>query len=396
MKINEVERQLGITKDNIRFYEREGLLAPKRLPNGYRDYDEENLETLRAILILRRLGVPVADIKDVLEHSVSLDAAMTKNIEELETKMKEMNGALLLSRRLLDRHAEVEDLKDEKLLAEMEGMEKEGFSFMGIVKDTLEYGTDALVETFTYGRPFVISPLGGIISSDFRHRPSGSVLTAIIRMLIWCVIGGASLSVLPFYSAMTFLKGFGISFVSALVFLVIAAAGRKLADLYPKKKGMILAARTVLAFVSLVACMTVLSARVTFRKPENIVFPTAADTAQIVWRSSTSSVSAGSIHDRKKITLILDLLAQCPSTGVESNNTMISVSAPDEYVVLEAWDNKEATLGRFFIFTLDDVTYVEFAGRMIYQCTDDLKQELGEILDAMAGDMTSSCRIQVL
>ena len=37
MKINDVEQILGITKANIRFYEKEGLLNPSRNENGYRD-----------------------------------------------------------------------------------------------------------------------------------------------------------------------------------------------------------------------------------------------------------------------------------------------------------------------------------------------------------------------
>ena len=39
LKINEVEALVGITRKNIRFYESEGLLAPRRnSENGYRDY----------------------------------------------------------------------------------------------------------------------------------------------------------------------------------------------------------------------------------------------------------------------------------------------------------------------------------------------------------------------
>ena len=42
MKINEVEALAGITKKNIRFYEEQGLLNPRRNPeNGYRDYGDE-------------------------------------------------------------------------------------------------------------------------------------------------------------------------------------------------------------------------------------------------------------------------------------------------------------------------------------------------------------------
>ena len=50
MKINEVEQQAGITKRNIRFYEQQGLLSPKRNgENGYRDYSEEDVAELKKI-----------------------------------------------------------------------------------------------------------------------------------------------------------------------------------------------------------------------------------------------------------------------------------------------------------------------------------------------------------
>ena len=44
MKINDVEQILGITKANIRFYEKEGLLTPGRTENGYRDYTQRDID----------------------------------------------------------------------------------------------------------------------------------------------------------------------------------------------------------------------------------------------------------------------------------------------------------------------------------------------------------------
>ena len=63
MKINEVERLVGVTKRNIRFYEKEGLLAPDRnAENGYRDYGEADVETLKKIKLLRKLDLPPVPI----------------------------------------------------------------------------------------------------------------------------------------------------------------------------------------------------------------------------------------------------------------------------------------------------------------------------------------------
>ena len=59
MKINEVEQLVGVTKRNIRFYEKEGLLSPGRTDNGYRDYGEADVEALRKIKLLRKLDVPL-------------------------------------------------------------------------------------------------------------------------------------------------------------------------------------------------------------------------------------------------------------------------------------------------------------------------------------------------
>ena len=58
MNIAEVERRTGLTRANIRFYEKEGLVAPARSANGYRDYTEADVETLRKGRLLRQLRVP--------------------------------------------------------------------------------------------------------------------------------------------------------------------------------------------------------------------------------------------------------------------------------------------------------------------------------------------------
>ena len=60
MKINEVEAQVGVTKKNIRFYEEKGLIAPRRnSENGYREYGPGEVEQLKQIKLLRKLGVPL-------------------------------------------------------------------------------------------------------------------------------------------------------------------------------------------------------------------------------------------------------------------------------------------------------------------------------------------------
>ena len=78
MKINEVEAAVGVTKKNIRFYEEEGLISHSREPgNGYRSYSQADVERLRRIKLLRKLDVPLAEIREMLEGQRTLAEGMS-------------------------------------------------------------------------------------------------------------------------------------------------------------------------------------------------------------------------------------------------------------------------------------------------------------------------------
>ena len=80
MKIKQVEELVGITSKNIRFYESQGLISPDRSENGYRDYHEKHVETLKRIKFLRKLGVSVEDIRLLLEEKRDLSDCLEKQI----------------------------------------------------------------------------------------------------------------------------------------------------------------------------------------------------------------------------------------------------------------------------------------------------------------------------
>ena len=56
MTIKDMELQTGLARANIRYYEAEGLIAPERAENGYREYSQEDAETLLRVKLLRALG----------------------------------------------------------------------------------------------------------------------------------------------------------------------------------------------------------------------------------------------------------------------------------------------------------------------------------------------------
>ena len=138
MKINEVEERVGITKRNIRFYEKEGLLTPQRnSDNGYRDYGEEEVEVLRKIKLLRKLDVPLEEIRRLQHGSLTLDDVLRRHVIQLRREEHNLATMGALCQRLADAQAQLATLDAEAWLAEMEQMEQEGTRLMNIrINDT--------------------------------------------------------------------------------------------------------------------------------------------------------------------------------------------------------------------------------------------------------------------
>lgn len=131
MKINEVEALVGITKKNIRFYEEQGLLSPRRnSQNGYRDYGEAEVDALRHIKLLRKLGVPLEEIRQMQSGVHTVGDGMRRHLVSLERERQNLADAARLCAELTDSHERLDHLDAESLLARMEQMEQEGTTFM--------------------------------------------------------------------------------------------------------------------------------------------------------------------------------------------------------------------------------------------------------------------------
>lgn len=91
-QINEISKLYGIGQDSLRYYEKIGILDPRRASNGYRMYSLKNIYKLNIIRSLRRLGFSMKQIKDYLdEQSVenSIDI-LEEEQEHLEKEMLEL------------------------------------------------------------------------------------------------------------------------------------------------------------------------------------------------------------------------------------------------------------------------------------------------------------------
>lgn len=93
MTIKEVEERTDMVRANIRFYEEEGLLCPSRSANGYRDYSENDLETLKRIRLLRTLHMSLEEIKALHTGEQELAAALERHLPKLEQQQVELKNA---------------------------------------------------------------------------------------------------------------------------------------------------------------------------------------------------------------------------------------------------------------------------------------------------------------
>lgn len=129
MKINEVETQVGITKKNIRFYEEQGLLSPRRnSENGYRDYSETEVAVLRQIKLMRKLGVPLEEIRRMQAGGTVADG-MRRHLVTLEREQKSLEQSIQLCQSLKDREERLDSLDAAALLEEMDRLEQTGTTF---------------------------------------------------------------------------------------------------------------------------------------------------------------------------------------------------------------------------------------------------------------------------
>ena len=85
MTIKDVEERTGLSRSNIRFYEKEKLIEPSRNEsNGYRDYSENDVENIKKIAYLRTLGISVEDIRNIISEKVTLQEMLEKQKEVLK------------------------------------------------------------------------------------------------------------------------------------------------------------------------------------------------------------------------------------------------------------------------------------------------------------------------
>ena len=90
MKTHDVEQLLGITKQTLIYYEKEGLIKPSRNKNNYREYNQNDIELLQLILTLRSMGISIDDIKLILSGDLSIRYCLKNKQEYFQQEKKKI------------------------------------------------------------------------------------------------------------------------------------------------------------------------------------------------------------------------------------------------------------------------------------------------------------------
>ncbi|WP_055599958.1 MerR family transcriptional regulator [Streptomyces aureus] len=120
MRIGELSERTGTPRRLLRYYEEQGLIVADRLPNGYRVYDESNLDRVMQIRGLLDAGLPTRIIKQILPclnkpriiHFPDATPEMLATLEDERDRMTERIRCLTRNR---DAVAEYLDAVREKL-----------------------------------------------------------------------------------------------------------------------------------------------------------------------------------------------------------------------------------------------------------------------------------------
>ncbi len=244
MTIKEIEKLLEIPRATVRFYEKEGLISPARGGNSYREYSEEDVATLKKIIIFRKLGMSVEDIRSFLEGDTPLQELLTKNITELQEQMKELEGAIHVCKMMQAKNEDKDTFDQEFYWDEIRTEERAGSKFLELVNDVISFEKNIIFKEFE-----LINDQG-----EFLYSKKEAVLRALGSCLmigvLWCALDG--------WKVKSFVEGFFWPFMCIFIYSVFGLPIYFIGKKHPKAAKVLtmigwgLAALLVLALVLLI------------------------------------------------------------------------------------------------------------------------------------------------
>ena len=122
MPIGRFSRLTGVGVKALRHYDEVGLLAPAAVDDetGYRFYSADQVDRAEAIRLLRRLDMPLEEIRSTLAAGdpATLRAALVSHQRQIATRDAELRASRVRLQRLIDGRETIMGMRSESLEAE--------------------------------------------------------------------------------------------------------------------------------------------------------------------------------------------------------------------------------------------------------------------------------------
>lgn len=92
MTTHEVEEMLGISKQTLIYYEKEKLVIPTREKNQYRHYSQQDIDTLKFILLLRSMDISIEQIRQVLGEQKSVREILNEKKVSIQQSFQDLEN----------------------------------------------------------------------------------------------------------------------------------------------------------------------------------------------------------------------------------------------------------------------------------------------------------------
>ncbi|SHJ02217.1 MerR family transcriptional regulator [Pseudobutyrivibrio xylanivorans] len=179
MKIGEASERLGISISNIRFYEKKGLIDPVRdKESKYRDYTEADLDEIKQIIVLRKMGMSIETITDIQNGDITVAQALTKQLETLdEEEAKIYASKSLCQKAISDGNKSMEEMVS--LFDYVADEEKQGVQF-----SPAEEFIDNLASALNYDNIVTTLPWGFMIYTNPVLNKIGKIIWSAYLVLV--------------------------------------------------------------------------------------------------------------------------------------------------------------------------------------------------------------------
>ena len=111
MLINEVCNLTGLTKKAISYYEKHGLIKPRKCSNGYREYSEDDIALLNEISLYRKLDISIKDIKIIIKNKDKKNI-INNIIKDKQNKEMQIKMQMIYLEKIIDTNFDENSIKE--------------------------------------------------------------------------------------------------------------------------------------------------------------------------------------------------------------------------------------------------------------------------------------------